>query len=176
MTVAVLLAALAQVPIDDAAAVARRFHAWAAREAARHAAETFVGPPDSAATPIPTRGDLLLAAAVEDFARAAPPEPYRGLIERLGASGWRDRERASAALLEALMARPAAARWLFWGRRHRDPEVMLRSNTLLRRLYRCVECRGTGLSRFSSEWGETAYPCGECDGAGSRWPLGFLDG
>ncbi len=35
-------------------------------------------------------------------------------------------------------------RWLFWGRRHPDPEVRLRSNAILRRLNPCSTCKGTG--------------------------------
>lgn len=43
------------------------------------------------------RGDLEFARGVEEFVIAAapggsPPEPYRGLIDRLGGSSWRGRD------------------------------------------------------------------------------------
>ena len=86
------------------------------------------------------RNDLEFVRSVEEFVIAArpgrrPPEPYRGLIERLGNSCWREREHASRQLETASAV---DQRWLFWGRLHPDPEVRLRSNTILRRLNPCT--------------------------------------
>ena len=52
------------------------------------------------------RGDLEFVRGVEEFVIAAepgrrPPEPYRGLIERLGSDKWREREDASRGLQAA---------------------------------------------------------------------------
>lgn len=119
-----------------------------------------------------TRDDLTFARAVEEFVIASgpdrgPPEPYRGLIERLGAPSWHDREAASAALRGASAADP---RWLFWGRHHPDLEVRLRSNTILRRLYPCPACKGDGSSK---NWG--LWPCWDCQGTATAWPWSIWD-
>jgi hypothetical protein len=118
------------------------------------------------------RGDLEFVRAVEEFVIAArpgqrPPEPYRKLIERLGDSSWREREAASKQL-EAASA--VDQRWLFWGRRHPDPEVRCRSNALLRRLNLCPTCKGTGQSKNWDEW-----PCSDCSGCRSSWPYSMWD-
>ena len=115
--------------------------------------------------------DLEFAMAVEETVMAldgtAPPEPYRGLIERLGSDSYRDREVASR---ELAAASRSDRRWLFWGRKARDPEARLRSNTILRRLNPCPSCGGTGASRHYRE-----DPCWSCNGFGSAWPYSAFD-
>jgi hypothetical protein len=118
------------------------------------------------------RGDLEFTAAVESFVQvtrpdAAPPEPYRGLIERLGDSSWRERDAASRQLQAASMT---DQRWLFWGRRHLDIEVRLRSNAILRRLNPCSNCKATGQSK---NW--DAWPCWDCNGTATAWPWSMWD-
>jgi hypothetical protein len=118
------------------------------------------------------RGDLEFIRGVEEFVIAAspgrrPPEPYRGLIERLGDPSWRGRESAS----RELEATPAAdRRWLYWGRLHPDPEVRLRSNALLRRLHPCPTCKGAGNSKNWELW-----PCSDCEGTATAWPWSMWD-
>lgn len=113
----------------------------------------------------PTLADLEFMMAVEESVMAEPgtsaPEPYRGLIERLGSDHYRCREIASRGLEAASRFNP---QWLFWGRRHRDLEVRLRANTILRRLSPCGSCSGTGASRHYRE-----DPCWDCRGLGSVW-------
>jgi hypothetical protein len=118
------------------------------------------------------RGDLEFARGVEEFVIAAapggsPPEPYRGLIDRLGDSSWRERDAASRQLQAASMT---DQRWLFWGRRHLDLEVRLRSNAILRRLNPCSTCKGTGQSK---NW--DAWPCWDCNGHATAWPWSMWD-
>jgi hypothetical protein len=118
------------------------------------------------------RTDLEFARGVEEFVIAtepgeAPPEPFRGLIARLGDSSWRERDAASRGLLAASAP---DQRWLFWGRRHADPEVRLRSNAILRRLNPCPTCKGSGNSRNWEPW-----PCWDCSGAGTAWPWSMWD-
>ena len=118
------------------------------------------------------RGDLEFVRGVEEFVIAAepgkvPPEPYRGLIERLGNPSWREREAASKGLQAASAV---DQRWLFWGRRHPDPEVRLRSNAILRRLNPCQTCRGTGQSKNWDLW-----PCWDCQGTTTAWPWSMWD-
>jgi hypothetical protein len=116
--------------------------------------------------------DLVFVRGVEEFVIASapsrrPPEPYVGLIERLGAPSWREREAASRELQEMSAL---DQRWLFWGRGHADPEVRLRSNTTLRRLNPCPACKGTGSSRNWELW-----PCSDCQGAATAWPWSTWD-
>lgn len=120
--------------------------------------------------PPATRADMEMIRAVEDFARATPPEPYRAMIAALGSEKWADREAASRALATAVRSDPGLLRWLFVGRRDRDPEIRLRSNAILRRLAPCESCKGSGRS---SNWSE--YPCSDCGGAGSAWPFSMWD-
>jgi hypothetical protein len=117
-------------------------------------------------------GDLTFVRGVEEFVIAAepgrrPPEPYRGLIERLGDPSWREREAASKGLQEVSAV---DHRWLFWGRRHADPEVRLRSNTILRRLNPCPTCKGAGNSKNWELW-----PCSDCQGTATAWPWSMWD-
>lgn len=113
----------------------------------------------------PRLADLEFLMAVEETVIAEPgtaaPEPYRGLIERLGSDCYHCREIASRRLKEASYFDP---RWLFWGRHSRDPEVRLRSNTIIRRLNPCPSCGGSGASRHYRE-----DPCWDCQGIGSVW-------
>ena len=95
------------------------------------------------------------------------PSPIRGLIERLGDSSWREREAASRQLQAEAMS---DQRWLFWGRRHPDLEVRLRSNAILRRLNPCSTCKGTGQSK---NW--DAWPCWDCNGTAAAWPWSMWD-
>jgi hypothetical protein len=118
------------------------------------------------------RGDLEFVRGVEEFVIAAgedhrPPEPYRGLIERLGDRSWREREAASRGLQEASAA---DQRWLFWGHLHPDPEVRLRSNAILRRLNPCSACKGAGNSKNWELW-----PCWDCQGTATAWPWSMWD-
>ena len=118
------------------------------------------------------RGDLEFVRGVEEFVIAAepgrrPPEPYRGLIERLGDSCWREREAASRGLQAASAV---DQRWLFWGRCHPDPEVRLRANAILRRLNPCSTCKGTGNSKNWDLW-----PCWDCQGTATAWPWSMWD-
>lgn len=118
------------------------------------------------------RADLEFVRRVEEFVIAAqpghrPPEPYGGLIERLGDTGWRERESASEQLKAASVS---DQRWLFWGRVHPDPEVRLRSNALLRRMNPCATCRGSGSSKNWELW-----PCPDCQGTATAWPWSAWD-
>ncbi len=118
------------------------------------------------------RSDLEHMRAVEEFVIAAepgrgPPEPYRGAIDRLGDSCWREREAATRRLEELSSA---DRRWLFWGRCHPDPEVRLRSNAILRRINPCPTCKGAGSSRNWDLW-----PCSDCQGSATAWPWSMWD-
>ena len=118
------------------------------------------------------RGDLEFVRGVEEFVIAAepgrrPPEPYRGLIERMGSDKWREREDASKGLQAASAM---DQRWLFWGRCHPDPEVRLRSNAILRRLSPCSTCKGSGNSKNWDLW-----PCWDCQGTATAWPRSMWD-
>ena len=118
------------------------------------------------------RGDLEFVRGVEEFVIAAepsrrPPEPYRGLIERLGSERWREREDASQGLQAAATA---DQRWLFWGRCHPDLEVRLRANAILRRLNPCSTCKGSGNSKNWDLW-----PCWDCQGTATAWPWSMWD-
>lgn len=121
------------------------------------------------------RGDLTFAAAVESFVVAAkpgakPPEPYLSMIERMGGGCWSCREGATRRLERTVKASMADQRWLFWGRRHLDLEVRLRSNSILFRLNPCSTCKGT---RQSKNW--DAWPCWDCNGSGTAWPYTIWD-
>ena len=121
---------------------------------------------------LPAFADLAFVRGVEEFVITAepgwrPPEPYRGLIERLGGSSWREREAASKGLQEVSAV---DQRWLFWARRHADPEVRLRSNAILRRLNRCPTCSGSGNSKSWELW-----PCSDCQGTATAWPWSMWD-
>ena len=118
------------------------------------------------------RGDLEFVRGVEEFVIAAepgrrPPEPYRGLIERLGDPSV---ARARGRLRGLQEASAEDQRWLFWGRRHPDPEVRLRSNAILRRLNPCPTCKGAGNSKNWELW-----PCWDCQGTATAWPWSMWD-
>lgn len=130
--------------------------------------------PDGDVFPVPTsqrtyaedaRLDLGFAFAVEDSILREPgtrvPWPYRNLIAMLGCESYRGREDASTRLESAIRKDPAALRWAFWGRRHRDPEVKHRSNCIVRRMApKCPSCRGSGRSKHEPKW-----PCLDCNAA-----------
>ncbi len=142
------------------------------------------------------RADLVMQAAVEDFAaqqpHAAPPEPYRSMISHLGGDCFHCRERASKRLLAASKS---DLRWLFWGRKDPDLEIRLRCNNILRKLTTCSDCKGRGLcfeyrpilNQTGSEgacricgrwqWGhpESPGPCLSCTGEGVAWNKGAFD-
>jgi hypothetical protein len=118
------------------------------------------------------RGDLEFIRGVEEFVLSAEPdrglpEPYRGLIERLGDPSWCERNAATRRLQAASAV---DQRWLFWGRRHRDPEVRLRANAILRRLNPCSTCKGSGNSKNWELW-----PCWDCEGTTTAWPWSMWD-
>lgn len=160
--------------------------------------------------------DLAFSYACEDSARAmawdiadralkrrpGPPEPYASLIEALGARSWKAREATATSLRKALEADPAGWRWLVWGRRHRDPQIQLSSNTVLRQAFACATCNAPGGSRDhqcdacdgtgrttsgssvcrrcrgrgvaeNTDW--DTGPCWTCGGHGTLWPLGPWD-
>jgi hypothetical protein len=98
--------------------------------------------------PSAVRADLVMMAAVEEFAArqpgARPPEPFRSLIAALGQDCYKCRERASRRLAAASAT---DLRWLFWGRRSRDAEIRFRCNLILKELTRCGYCGGMGLCR-----------------------------
>lgn len=129
----------------------------------------------SSAADVPRdRTDLEFARGVEEFAMAsaldparAIPEPFHGLIAGLGDPSWPRRDAAARRLQDAAASDP---RWLFWGRHDPDPEVRLRCNAVLRRLYPCRGCQGTGQSR---NWG--AWPCWDCAGTATAWPYSMWD-
>ena len=119
----------------------------------------------------PTLADPEFTMAVEESVMAepgrAPPEPYEGLIERLASGCFRCREIASGRLQSISRS---DQRWLFWGRRHRDPEVRLRANSILRRINPCSSCGGSGGSRHYP-----GYPCWDCQGLRTIWPWSMWD-
>lgn len=132
--------------------------------------------------PHPLRDLEFIRATEESVAAMAPgsvpPEPYRSLIdEGLSADCYRCREMASKKLRAASVDDP---RWLFWGRRHRDPEVRLRCNAIIRRTNPCRACSGTGLGVAESMWigGDVVafrLRCDACGGVGSVWGYGPWD-
>ena len=109
--------------------------------------------------------DLEFARANEDFVirirGTAPPAKFDSLITLLGDPCHRCRERATAELFEESRA---DSRWIFWGMRHRDPEVRTRATSILRRLNPCKACRGTGISTYNPD-----YSCYECHGTKTTW-------
>src|SRR5579885_1700414 len=108
------------------------------------------------------RADLIFARAVEEsvmtFPGATPDPAYAGLLGLLGAESYLGRVDATTRLESAMRRDPGAMRWLWWGRKHEDPEIASRCNGLIRRLAVCPTCRGTGRSKQS--W---AYHCWDCE-------------
>jgi len=143
-------------------------------------------------------GDLEFQDAVEQFVRISrpghrPPEPYRSLLDDLGAPCFKCRDRATGQLL---VASAVDLRWLMWGRHDRDPEIRLRCNNLLRDLTRCERCGGRGVcrtfwpdpSRNSPDydpclncglwpWQHETEPgqCWSCEGRGAAWAKGAFE-
>jgi hypothetical protein len=128
------------------------------------------------ATATEAHRDVMLMAAVEETVERwcpghRPPEPYRTLIEHLGAECYKCRELASRRLRNA--STDGSVRWLFWARRHRDPEVRVRANNILRELTRCGECGGGGICRMHKPvaGGDPDGPCVNC----GRWAWSHFD-
>lgn len=100
------------------------------------------------------------------------PEPFAGLIDRLGDGCYGCREIATRKLRRLSADDP---RWLFWGRFHRDPEVRRRCELVLRKLIPCRTCLGTGrISRYfvwDAEFDRGHYEdgCTQCMGTGTAW-------
>jgi hypothetical protein len=119
----------------------------------------------------PTLDDLEFTMAVEESVMAepgtAPPELYKGLIERLGDPCYHCREIATRKFQTASRF---DQRWLFWGRKHPDPEVRMRSNSILRRINPCSSCGGTGESRHYP-----GYSCWDCQGLRTVWLWSIWD-
>lgn len=166
----ILAAILAQPPAPDPEAAAID-HLEAVLEAV------------SIAKAWPTRGDLEMIRATEDFVRAtpgaAPPEPFRTFIRMAGAPCYSCRQIASKRLQRASGHDP---RWLFWGMRDRDPERRLRCYNVLIRLYPCPACGGAGRAAsphevFDHET-ERFYEdprCPSCYGTRGVWVRPFGD-
>lgn len=116
----------------------------------------------------PKLADLEFSMAVEESVMAERdslamlPEPHAGLIAKLGARHWRDRDDASSELFRLSVV--GSRQWLWWGRRSHDREVALRCNNIVRRLNPCGSCGGTGISRHYRE-----DTCFDCHGVGSAW-------
>jgi hypothetical protein len=119
----------------------------------------------------PTLADLEFTMAVEESVMAepgtAPPEPFTALIDRLGSDCFQCREIATRKLQSVSRFKQ---QWLFWGRRHRDPEVRLRANAIIRRINPCSSCGGSGESRHYP-----GYPCWDCQGFRTLWLWSMWD-
>jgi hypothetical protein len=123
--------------------------------------------------------DVEFAMAVEESVMSipgtAPPEPYKGLIRRLGAHCYRCREIASKKLLAAS---GGDHRWLLWGRKDADLEVRLRCNNLLKKLVKCPQCGGAGKTR-QGRWNDRndgwTDECSLCVGKGTSWKWSIWD-
>lgn len=109
-------------------------------------------------------GTLEFDMAVEEWALAPVPADLSAMADRLGSDRYRDREAASRALERRFRDRPEEARWLFRMRQHRDLEVRVRADAILKRLNPCRTCKGDGISK---NWPE--YACSECNGTGRAW-------
>ena len=117
------------------------------------------------------RADLAFAHAVECFvmsatSMAAPPKRFRELIEGLGDECFVGREVSTKRLLEASTR---DSRWVFWGRRHRDPEIRMRCNIILARLAACDWCHGARICREFRPSPRDRDKQGQCQTCGC-WP------
>lgn len=175
MTGALLIAAAmaGQIPVEEAAEVARRY--WE-QVAAAARASSAVRCGDAWTPPVGSnRAALEFQSAVEEWVeRARPgaaPADIRRRVAALGSPGWRVRDEAQRSLEAAVRADPMTARWLFAARRDRDPEIAYRVNGLLRRLNPCPDCKG----RQGTWYGDNFYPCHRCDGTGLEWRRGAWD-
>ena len=118
--------------------------------------------------------DLCFSQAVEDFSRSLDrtkcvPGPAGVLVDYLGVTDWRLREKWTNVLEDYCRKNPGSIRWLFWGRRNRDPEIAFRCNRILRRLFLCTVCNGSGKSRTSM------FGCWGCDGERYVWRFNVFD-
>src|SRR5262249_11488751 len=108
--------------------------------------------------------ELEFTHAVERFVMTAepdrrPPEPWRTLLEDLGNDCWRYRDAAQKRIERTARADP---RWLFWGRYDFDPEIRLRSNRALKRLFICRTCGGAGFCTAFIPGPDKADVCDRC--------------
>lgn len=100
------------------------------------------------------------------------PEKIIRMLEGLGASDWRERDRASVALYDYCLDNPRDRRWLFWGRRSVDPEIGIRCNRIIRQLNTCGNCGGKGWNGSSPN---VFWACNICGGTGTAWYLTAWD-
>lgn len=116
--------------------------------------------------------DLEFTMAVEESVMKEPGTelaiPEKRMIDGLGSKLYVDREKSKRNLL--VYCSLNGPRCLFWGRKNRDYEIKLRSNTILRRLNPCMSCGGSGASRHYRE-----DACWDCQGIGSVWLWSFAD-
>ena len=112
------------------------------------------------------RVDVEFALAVEDSIgrKDITPEPYRTLLRRTGGRCYYCREVFTSRLERLVRDDPGAFRWLIRGRWDKDPEIAVRCNAILRRLYECTMCKGTGcIKKYYDQ------VCWTCHGHGTLW-------
>lgn len=112
--------------------------------------------------------DVVMNYAQEEFVFNFDEFRYHRLkqFDKLGDSLWKVREQTSKKILEYYKYNKHEIRWLFWGRHSKDPEIALRCNTIIKKLFICENCSGKG---HSKSWYETS--CFDCDGIGTYWGL-----
>lgn len=140
--------------------------------------------------------DLDFRFAVEEFVIAASatrraPEPYGSLIAGCGLPCFTCRQIYARKLTKLSLY--SDDRWLFWATKHRDPEVRMRANAILRRIHICWRCLGSGVCLEYEGEGQSLYSrqycrncgfaewrhksesysnycmCRTCDGFGTQW-------
>lgn len=107
----------------------------------------------------------------------APADEARTLIPKLGSPTWSVRD-AAQRRLEGLAR--ADGRILFEvarGLSSRDAEIRMRSHAIVRRVFPCTCCVGSGWAYAStgSYWAPELEPCHPCRGRGSIWFDMYLD-
>lgn len=119
------------------------------------------------------RLDLGFCYAVEDSIAREPgtnvPAAYAGLIDLLGCDSYRGRVDATTRLESAVRRDPSALRWVFWGRRDKDPEIRVRCNAILRRATATPPCSTCKDGLFYDG------KCWVCRGLKSLWTYGPWD-
>lgn len=129
-------------------------------------------PSDEVIIPLQNRRaatDLEFTYAVEESILREPglktPSDIDKLLGLMDNNTCKVREAAHKKLFE-LCQKTGDIRWLFWGRRWRGhPEVQLRCNNLLKKLFPCKQCIGDNNRGM----------CYGCLDVGSEWPLGAFD-